>query len=100
MLRNQQTRINTAKITTHVQTSLLTPRATRYESILVQEELHEAMKTHYEENKQDLLLKGGIRSLTAFMNYFSGNGSLQGFGENLGKIEIAEFKQASAMFRR
>ena len=32
-------------------------------------ELHEVCKAHYEENKEDLKLKEGIRSPTAFINY-------------------------------
>ena len=32
-------------------------------------ELYEKVKEHYEENKEDLKLKHGIRSLTGFINY-------------------------------
>lgn len=34
------------------------------------EELYDAAKGYYDENKDDLSLKCGIRSLTAFIDYY------------------------------
>lgn len=39
-----------------------------WKPVVVSEELYEAAKEYYEENEQELKLREGIRSLTAFVN--------------------------------
>lgn len=37
--------------------------------VVVPDELYDKAKQYYEENKEELKLKNGIRSLTGFMNF-------------------------------
>jgi len=37
--------------------------------VVIAEELYNVAKNHYEKRKEELKLKHGIRSLTAFINY-------------------------------
>jgi len=37
--------------------------------VVIAEELYNVAKNHYEKKKEELKLRHGIRSLTAFMNY-------------------------------
>ena len=37
--------------------------------VVVAEELYDAIKEYYEKNKDELRLKHGIRSVTAFVNF-------------------------------
>jgi len=37
--------------------------------VVIPEELYQTCKNYYEENKEDLKLREGIRSLTAFINF-------------------------------
>ena len=37
--------------------------------VVIPEELHKIAKEYYEENKEELKLRHGIRSMTAFISY-------------------------------
>jgi hypothetical protein len=43
--------------------------ANGWRPIVVPEEIYERAKKYYEESKEELKLKSGIRSLTGFLNY-------------------------------
>ncbi len=40
-----------------------------WKPVVIADELYLAAKSYYEKNQQELKLKQGVRSLTAFMNY-------------------------------
>lgn len=40
-----------------------------WKPVVVSEELYKAARDYYEKNKEELRLKHGVRSLTAFINY-------------------------------
>jgi len=38
--------------------------------VTIEKELYEVMKAYYEENKEDLKLREGIRSVSAFISFY------------------------------
>ena len=40
-----------------------------WKPVMIPTEIYDVCKAHYEENKEDLKLKQGIRSVSAFINY-------------------------------
>ena len=43
--------------------------AVGWRAVVVPVELYERAKEHYEENKEELKLKNGVRSFTGFVNF-------------------------------
>ena len=41
----------------------------RWKPVVIPTEIYQVCKDYYEENEEDLKLREGIRSLTAFINY-------------------------------
>ena len=40
-----------------------------WKPVVVAEELHDAIREYYERNREELRLKHGVRSMTAFINH-------------------------------